>query len=136
MARLQQVLGRKSDYLARALEVHSGIESSVARRFVQVAGADLIESYLWQRAEIEGRELADPSNARDLLSGAYTARIAHELGIPRKQVWVALRAFVPRVLQLAGAAAREVGAPPSMGFALRWSRPMTAQTPALLRPMD
>jgi hypothetical protein len=135
MDRLRNVLGRQSGYLARALEVHAGLEEPAATRFVQIAGADLIESYRWQKADIDVRDLADPSNARDLLSGAYAARIADEVGLSRSQVWDALRAFVPRVLQLASAASRSE-TPRSMALAGRWSRPVTAQVPALLHPMD
>jgi len=135
MDRLRTVLGRKSGYLARAIEVHAGLEEPLARRFVQIAGADLIESYRWQEADIEERDLADPSNARDLLSGAYAAHIADEVGLSRPQVWDALRAFVPRVLQLASAASRSE-TPPSMAVPHRWSRPVSAPVPALLHPMD
>jgi hypothetical protein len=135
MDRLRNVLGRQSGYLARALEVHAGLEEPLATRFVQIAGADLIESYRWQKKDIEERDLDDPCNARDLLSGAYAAHIADQVGLSRSQVWDALRAFVPRVLQLASAASRS-DAPPSMWLAHRWSRPVTAQVPALLHPMD
>ena len=132
---LRSVLARKSGYLARTLEVQAGVESRLAKEFVRIAGADLIESYRWQRAAIEGRELADPSNARDLLSVADAGHIADELGMSRSQVWQALRAFVPRVLQLASAPPR-AQMPPSMGLALGWSRPVATQMPALLHPMD
>jgi hypothetical protein len=135
MDRLRNVLGRQSGYLARALEVHAGLEGPQARRFVQIAGADLIESHRWQRDDIEERDLADPSYARDLLSGAYAARIADEVGLSRPQVWDALRAFVPRVLQLASAASRSE-TPPSMAHPHRWSRPVSVQVPAFLHPMD
>jgi hypothetical protein len=135
MDRLQTVLGRRSGYLARALEVQAGLQEPLATRFVQIAGADLIESYRWQRKDIEQRDLADPCIARDLLSGAYAARIADQVGLSRSQVWDALRAFVPAVLQLASAASRSES-PPSMSLAHRWSRPVTAQVPALLHPMD
>jgi len=135
MDRLRNILGRKSGHLARALEVHAGLEEPQATRFVQVAGADLIESYRWQKADIEERDLADPSSARDLLSGAYAAYIADEVGLSRSQVWDALRAFVPRVLQLASAASL-AETPRSMALAGRWFRPVTARVPALLHPMD
>ena len=137
MERLQSVLGQKSAYLARVIEVHAGIESSVARRFVQIAGADLIESYSWQKSELDLRDFADPCNARDILSGAYAGHIAHELGISRSQVWAALRLFVPRVLQLANVTvSKSDSLPPSMGAALRWSRASTPQSAWRLNPMD
>jgi hypothetical protein len=47
MDRLRDVLGRQSGYLARALEVHAGLEEPLTTRFMQIAGADLIESYRW-----------------------------------------------------------------------------------------
>jgi hypothetical protein len=137
MERLRSVLAQKSAYLARVIEVQAGIEESVARRFVQIAGADLIESYCWQKPELELRDLADPCNTRDLLSGAYAGHIAHELGLPRSQVWAALRLFVPRVLQLANiTVSASDRSPPSMTLALRWSRPATAQTGVLLHPLE
>ncbi len=136
MDRLRDVLGWKTGYLARVLELHAGIEGALARRFVQIAGAELIESYLWQKSEIEGRELADPSISRDLLSGACAGRIADELGMSREHVWEALRAFVPHVLQLAHAGPRANAAPPSMSAGIRRARPMTSRAPALLHPMD
>jgi hypothetical protein len=134
MDRLSRVLGRESGHLARVVEVQAGLEEPVATQFVQVAGADLIESYRWQKDDIEARDLADPTSARDLLSGAYAARIADQMGLPRAQVWDALRAFVPRVLQLASAAPRSE-TPPSMSLMRRWSRPVSAPM-ALLHPMD
>lgn len=136
MDRLRNVLGRKKGHLVRVLESHAEIDRGLATRFVQVAGADLIESYLWQGGGTEERELSDPSLSRDLLNGAYAARIARELGMTRDQVWSALRAFVPYVLSLASASARSKVQPPSMSLALRWSRPVTSQVPALLHPMD
>jgi len=137
MEKLQSVLAQKSAYLARMVEAHAGIEASVARRFVEIAGADLIESYSWQKSELELRDFADPCNTRDLLSGAYAGHIALELGISRSQVWAALRLFVPRVLQLANiAGARTDSSPPSMSLGIRWSRPATAQPGALLQPLD
>ncbi len=137
MERLRRVLGQKSAYLARVVEVQAGVEDSVARRFVQIAGADLIESYSWQKSELDLRDFADPCNARDLLSGAYAGHIAHELGISRAQVWAALRLFVPRVLQLANIpVTRSETDPPSMSLALRWNRPATAHAGTLLHPLE
>jgi len=137
MERLASVLGQKSAYLARVIEVHVGIEHSVAMRFVQIAGADLIESYSWQRSELDLRDLSDPCNARDILSGAYAGHIAHELGISRSQVWAALRLFVPRVLLLANVTvSRSETLPASMGLALRWSRASTPQAAQRLHPLD
>ena len=137
MEQLRSVLSQKSGHLARLVERQAGIDESVARRFVQIAGADLIESYDWQRSALELRDFADPSNARDLLSGAYAGRIANELGISREQVWAALRVFVPRVLQLADLAdSGPRTSPPSMALALRWSRAATAPSGALLHPLD
>lgn len=136
MDRLRNVLGRKTGHLAGVVEAQAGIEGALAKRFVRIAGADLLESYLWQRTGDDARDLADPSLTRDLLNGAYAARIARELDLTREQVWRALRAFVPQVLRLASAGARSQVEPPSMTLVLRWSRPITAQASTLLHPMD
>ena len=133
MDRLRNVLGHKSGHLARALEVHVGIEAAVARRFVEIVGEDLLESYLWQRADIDAREPTDPNISRDLLSGAYAAHIARELGISRSRVWQALRAFVPRVLRLASASPHRETAP---SVTLHRSRSVAPHLSALLHPLE
>lgn len=78
-----------------------GIQEAAARRFVQVAGAELVESFRWQRAALDVDHLSDAKNARDLLSAVGAGRIAADVGISRTEVWKGLRAFVPSVLQWA-----------------------------------
>jgi hypothetical protein len=135
MDRLRNVLGHKSGQLARAVEVHVGIESAAARRFVEIVGEDLIEAYLWQRADIDAREPTDPTISRDVMSGAYAAHIARELGISRSTVWEALRAFVPSVLSLASASPRSPIRPPSLAT-LHRSRSVAGPLSALLHPLE
>jgi hypothetical protein len=101
MDALQRVLASRTGDLARVLEQQMGIQEAVARRFVQVAGAELIESFQWQRAALDVDHLSDAKNARDLLSAVGAGRIASDVGIPRTEVWKGLRAFVPSVLELA-----------------------------------
>jgi hypothetical protein len=144
MDRLRDVLGHKSGHLARAVEVQVGIEAAAARRFVEIVGEDLMEAYLWQRADIDAREPTDPTISRDLLSGAYAAHIARELGISRSSVWGALRVFVPRVLTLASASPRCPIRPPSttpprrsLGGGAPSSVPsVAAPLSALLHPLE
>jgi hypothetical protein len=101
MDALQRVLASRTGDLARVLEHQVGIQEAVAQRFVQAAGAELLESFRWQRAWLDVDHLSDAKNARDLLSAVGAGRIAADVGIPRTEVWKGLRAFVPSVLELA-----------------------------------
>jgi hypothetical protein len=77
------------------------MSGELAERFVSLAGPDLLESIEWQMSELDSRRLSAPSTVRDVLSAMGADRIASSLGLPRSDVWMGLRAFVPRALQLA-----------------------------------
>ena len=137
MEALQRVLASRMGYLARVLERRVGIQEAAARRFVQVAGAELIESFRWQRAALNADHLSDAKNARDLLSGVGAGRIATDVGIPRTEVWKGLRAFVPSVLQLAEA--HRSGVSMQRTSALERPRRRARRAPAVLgflHPME
>jgi len=78
-----------------------GLSHERAERFVELAGTDLIESIEWRRRDLRGRSLSAPGTVRDLLSVIRARRLAAALDMPQAEVWAALRAFVPRFLEMA-----------------------------------
>lgn len=117
MEALQRVLRQSTGDLAGSLVGQVGIQESVAVRFVDVAGADLIGSYAWQESNLDLDHLSAPANVRDLMSALNAGRIAKYVGLPVTEVWKGLRAFVPHVVQLTErqsgrpASARSAGRP-------------------------
>jgi hypothetical protein len=109
MERLHGVLAERTDDLAGMLTGLRGYDRQVAKRFVTVAGADLIHSFVWQSSELDTGDLAALSNVTRLLGGMHAGRIARALGIPVTDVWSGLRAFVPEVLSLATEPVRSHG---------------------------
>jgi hypothetical protein len=80
-----------------------GLEVAAARRFVSIAGADLVHSFAWQTVDLDLHDLTSMSNVTRLLGGMHAQRIASVLRIPVGDVWASLRVFVPEVLTLAAA---------------------------------
>jgi len=101
MERLYGVLAERGDELVGLLADLRGYDGEIARRFVTVAGADLIHSFAWQCTELDVGDLTAFSNITRLLGGMHARRIARTLGLPIEDVWAGLRAFVPEVLSLA-----------------------------------
>ena len=98
---LQSVLGQRTGDIASVLESQAGIRGTVARRFVLVAGAELLDSYNWQKVDLDPEDLSEPRNVRDLLSAISAHRIASAVELPVTDVWQGLRTFVPCCMQLA-----------------------------------
>ncbi len=101
MERLQHVLKHRSEDLVHVLVRRGGYEPRTARRFVAVAGPDLLESWQWQVSQLDLENLPTWSNVQLLLGAIHATVIASELGIPRSEVWNGLRTFVPQVLLMA-----------------------------------
>jgi len=101
MQALEAVLDERTADLVEVLVRRGGLSEERAQRFVELAGPDLIESWVWHSHEPAARHLAEPATARDVLSTMGANRIARTLDLSTSQVWEGLRAFVPRVLCLA-----------------------------------
>lgn len=101
METLQSVLERRRRDLVEALILGTGFNVRSAERFVTVAGTDLVQALEWRNGRVRKDRLAEPDNVREVLSVMEAHQIAAELGIPPSEVWPALRAFVPRALELA-----------------------------------
>lgn len=98
---LQRVLGQRGGALVTLLVHQVGFDLDTAERFVAVAGQDLMESYKWVEDDLDLAYLPARPNALRLLRGMHGSGIASTTGVPASVAWVGLRAFVPRVLELA-----------------------------------
>lgn len=101
MERVKQVLEERAADVAAHLVLRQDFGRDVARRFVEVAGAELIASWEWQASSLELEDLATWTNVQRLLGGIHAKALASELDLSPTVVWHALRTFVPRVLLLA-----------------------------------
>lgn len=101
MESLQSVLGQGTHDFVHHLVDLPGLSQERAERFVELAGSDLIECIEWQLPNLRGRKLSAPGTVRDVLSVIHARRLASALEMPQADVWAALRAFVPRFLQMA-----------------------------------
>jgi hypothetical protein len=77
-----------------------GFDVDTARRFVAVAGEDLVVSYGWHAGELERDDPSAHANVRRLLGSAHANAIASTVGISRPQAWHGLRTLVPRVMSM------------------------------------
>ncbi len=102
MDRVRSVLAYQGCEIAAILVGRGGLAAVTADLFVSIAGADLIRA-LRRRAERSevGVTLADPAEARRLLTEMNANGIATRLKLPPVVVWRTLRIFVPGVLHLA-----------------------------------
>jgi hypothetical protein len=97
---LRYVLGQRQDDLVSVLVQRGGFDVDTARRFVAVAGEDLVESYEWQAGEFVRDDPSARGNVRLLLGSAHANAIASTVGISRPQAWHGLRTLVPRVMSM------------------------------------
>lgn len=98
---LRSVLQERAADLASELTAKAGFTAEEAKRFVPEAGTDLIESWRWQADELDTKDVAADANVRKLLRGIGAKRIASRVGLTAEATWSGLRAFVPKVMQLA-----------------------------------
>jgi hypothetical protein len=101
MNTLEIVLSERTRDFVDVLVRTSGFRPDRAEHFVREAGTDLIESVRWHWGDSKPETWSAPGNVRDVLSVIHADRIASRLDMPRQRVWVGLRAFVPRALQMA-----------------------------------
>jgi hypothetical protein len=101
METLEIVLAERTREFVDVLVRASGFRPDRAVQFVNVAGTDLIESVRWQWGDSRPETWSSPGTVRDVLSVIPAGRIASRLGMPQQHVWLGLRTFVPRVLQMA-----------------------------------
>lgn len=101
MESLESVLERRRRDLVDVLVYGTSFSVRRAERFVAVAGTDLVQAIEWKNGGLKRERLSEPANVRDVLSTMGAGQIASALGISRAEVWPALRAFVPRALELA-----------------------------------
>lgn len=101
MQSLESVLERRKRDLVEVLISRTGLTVGRAERFVDVAGHDLVEALLWCNGAIRRTGLSEPGNVRYVLGSMEASQIASRLGMPRAEVWTALRTFVPRALEIA-----------------------------------
>lgn len=98
---LRRVLGQRGGALVTLLVHQVGFDLDTAERFVAVAGQDLMESYRWVEDDLDLAYLPTRPNVLRLLRSMHGSGIAAALGVPTSDAWDGLRAFVPRVLELA-----------------------------------
>jgi hypothetical protein len=101
MERLETVLCSRTQHFVRIFVTQFGFSVDRAKRFVDLAGDDLIECYRWQGQNLLPGEYSHPENVRNIMSVLHARGIADSLGMAPAEVWSGLRVFVPRVLQLA-----------------------------------
>lgn len=101
MDRLRWVSARRSDELVRLLVLREGFDDATARRFVDLAVDDLLESYRWQTDRLPPADAHRVADARRLLGFVHGNAIASAVGIPTPRAWQALRTLVPRLLRMA-----------------------------------
>lgn len=101
MESIQAVLERRKSDLIEVLVSGTGLSMQRAERFVDLAGTDLVEALVWRNGAVSHDHLSAPSNVRDILGTMGAGQIAQSLGLPRDEVWTALRTFVPHALEIA-----------------------------------
>lgn len=104
---LEKVLSERVDELAAAVSEQTGLSPTDARKLVEAAGGDLVESYRWQGADLRASRLDSPLVARSVLGFIRGRALAERLGMSQGLTWDGIRVLVPAVLETA--ARREAG---------------------------
>lgn len=98
MDHLERVLDERAGDLLVGLAA-VGFSHDEARRFLTGVGPELVQSYEWHAASLDGSAEATPEAASEVLAGIRGRALALQIGLSTEKTWAGLRELVPAVLE-------------------------------------